>query len=115
MIYCDGSFHQGFTKQPYKYKDSTLYFRGGLITKAHLKYVNDRYNFANAENVILTGSSAGAMATYIWADHLKGLLTNPNTKYFPIVDSGIFLDPNFNREESDENDEVMNPVLNDQI
>jgi len=48
MIYCDGAFHQGYTKAPLKYKDAQLYFRGNLITKSHFKYIDTKYGFANA-------------------------------------------------------------------
>ena len=42
--------------------------------------------------MIITGSSAGGMAAYIWTDYLKTLLKNPATKYFSIPDSSIFFD-----------------------
>jgi hypothetical protein len=73
-LYCDGAFHQGYTKSPLKYKDSQLYFRGSLITKSHLKYLDTQYDFKKAERVVLTGSSAGGMATYMWADYIGSLL-----------------------------------------
>ena len=57
-----------------KYKDTQLYFRGGVITRSHLKYMDSRFPFANAKKVVLSGSSAGGMATYIWADHVKAML-----------------------------------------
>lgn len=84
ITYCDGSFHQGYSKTPIKYKDSSLFFRGGLNTKSHFKYIHNKVNFANSDNVIITGSSAGGVATFIWADYLKSLLPNPKTKFFSI-------------------------------
>ena len=74
FIYCDGSFHQGNSKDPVKYRDTQLYFRGAVNTRSHLKYLNERFPFANAKKVVLTGSSAGGMATYIWADYVKGMV-----------------------------------------
>jgi enterochelin esterase-like enzyme len=50
-----------------------------VITRSHLKYIDTKYNFAQAKKVVLTGSSAGGMASYIWADYIKTLLTNPAT------------------------------------
>lgn len=91
-MYCDGAFHQGNAKSPLKYKDSSLYFRGGAISRSHFKFIDSKYPFIQAERVVLTGSSAGGMATYIWADYLKALL-GANTKFYSIPDSGIFLNP----------------------
>lgn len=93
FVYCDGAFHQGNTKSPLKYKDTTLYFRGGPITRSHFKYLDNRFNFGNAKKIVLTGSSAGGIATYVWADYLKSLLTNPETQFFSIPDSSIFVNP----------------------
>ena len=73
-MYCDGAFHQGNNKDPLKYKETQIYFRGGVITRSHFKYLNSKFPFADANKVVLTGSSAGGMATYIWTDYVKGLL-----------------------------------------
>jgi hypothetical protein len=32
--YCDGSLHQGYAKEPIRYKDANLYFRGARITRS---------------------------------------------------------------------------------
>lgn len=93
MLYCDGAFHQGYVKQPYSYKDTKLYFRGAINTRAHFQYIHHLYNLSNAEKVVLSGSSAGGISTFIWVDYLKQFINNPMTKVFSIIDSGIFLDP----------------------
>lgn len=93
ILYCDGAFHQGNTKIPYSYKDAKLFFRGSVNTRSHFQYIHNRYNLSNAERVILSGSSAGGIATFIWADYLKNFIGNPQVKFYPIVDSGIFLNP----------------------
>jgi O-palmitoleoyl-L-serine hydrolase len=92
MIYCDGAFHQGNTKEPFSYKDTDLYFRGGLNTRAHFQYIHNRFNLTNADNVILSGSSAGGISTFIWVDYLKSFVGNSRVKIHSIIDSGIFLD-----------------------
>lgn len=74
FLYCDGAFHQGYSKNPIKYKDTSLYFRGAAITRSHFKYLDSQYSFKNAKKVVLTGSSAGGMATFAWADYLKTLM-----------------------------------------
>lgn len=93
MLYCDGAFHQGNTKEPYSYKDTKLYFRGAVNTRSHFQYIHNKYNLSNAERVVLSGSSAGGIATFIWAEYLQKFIGNPQVKFYSIIDSGIFLDP----------------------
>jgi hypothetical protein len=93
ILYCDGAFHQGMTKEPFSYKDTKLYFRGAVNTRSHFQYIQNRYDLKKAERVILSGSSAGGIATYIWADYIRGFISNSNVKVYSIIDSGIFLDP----------------------
>ena len=92
IIYCDGAFHQGYAKDSYKYKDTELYFRGALNTRAHIKYIDQRFELFRANRVVLSGSSAGGIATYLWADRVASIL-NPMTEFYSVPDSGIFLDP----------------------
>jgi dienelactone hydrolase len=54
--------------------------------------MNSRYPFQKAEKIVLTGSSAGGMATFIWADYVKAMV-GANTQFYSIPDSGIFLNP----------------------
>lgn len=39
---------------------------------------------------MLTGVSAGGIATFLWGEYLKSLLEKPNG-LFMVIDSGIFL------------------------
>lgn len=88
--YCDGSLHQGFNKAVIKYKDAELYFRGAVNTRSHFSYLLAKYNLAAAEKVLLTGSSAGAIATYLWTNYVRGLMDNADA-VFSVPDSGVFL------------------------
>jgi len=94
-MYCDGAFHQGNNKNAIQYKDRKLYFRGALNTRSHLKYIDQKYNLNGADKIVFTGSSAGGIATYLWVDYVRSLVSNPN-KVYGIVDSGIFVDPFIN-------------------
>lgn len=91
-VYCDGAFHQGNNKSPVQYKDSKLYFRGSVNTRSHLKYIDTKYNLSNAQRIIVSGSSAGGIATYIWLSYVKSLVPHADRVY-GIADSGIFYDP----------------------
>jgi len=90
IMYCDGSMHQGSNSDSFRYKDSELFFRGAVNTRAHLKYLLQDYNLAAATNVVLTGSSAGGIATALWINYVRSLLENPNAMV-SIPDSAVFL------------------------
>jgi len=93
MKYCDGSGHQGSRKDPVSYKDSKLYFRGKDVTIANLNAVDKIYGLFTGKvtNLILSGCSAGGLASYMWANYLFDKI-RPTTKYWVIPDSGMFLD-----------------------
>lgn len=46
-----------------------------------------------ASKVIITGGSAGAVASYLWGNYLLSLVKNPSAVY-NIPDSGIFINQN---------------------
>ena len=77
MIYCDGVFHQGNNKSPVQYKDKKLYFRGAVNTRSHFKWADNKYNLSQAERIVLTGSSAGAMAVTLYHQYLKDMVPHP--------------------------------------
>ena len=87
--YCDGAFHQGANEESIKYKDTELYFRGAYNTRSHFQYLVDNYNFKNAEKVVLTGSSAGGIASFLWNNYVRSLLVNPDA-LVAVPDSGVF-------------------------
>ena len=91
-MYCDGSFHQGNNKNSIKYKNRELFFRGALNTRSHIKWAHQKYNLTQASQIIVSGSSAGGIATYLWVDYVRTLVPNPKTVY-GVVDSGIFYNP----------------------
>jgi len=51
--------------------------------------VNNK-KLASAEKVLLTGASAGGIATYLWSNYVKRLLVNPQALY-TVPDSGVFM------------------------
>ena len=88
--YCDGALHQGNSKDPVKYKDMEMYFRGSVITRAHFDWINSKYNLKEADKVILTGQASGGIAVNIWSNYLKGYVKNEGRVY-PISDSGVYI------------------------
>lgn len=97
IMYCDGSFHQGNNKNSIKYKDTELYFRGAVNTRSHIKWAHDKYDLTKASKIVVSGSSAGGMATYLWVDYVRSLVPNPSTVY-GVADSGVFYDPLVNNQ-----------------
>eukprot|EP00178_Gracilaria_changii_P003236 TRINITY_DN14740_c0_g2_i1.p1 TRINITY_DN14740_c0_g2~~TRINITY_DN14740_c0_g2_i1.p1 ORF type:complete len:169 (-),score=2.36 TRINITY_DN14740_c0_g2_i1:110-616(-) len=87
--YCDGSLHQGNAKEPVQYKDTKLYFRGSVNTRSHFKWIDMTYGLKNASKIILTGMSAGGIATNSWSNYLKNYVGD-DSKVYSIADSGIF-------------------------
>jgi hypothetical protein len=87
---CDGALHQGYSKNPVKYKDRQLYFRGSVNTRSHLTYINSKYDLKSARKVVLTGMGDGAFAVNSWSNYVKNL-AGDSSKVYPIADSGIYL------------------------
>lgn len=61
--YCTGTGHQGYRKDPIKYKDTSLYFRGHNATIGVLNNLVSKHNFNFAQKVVVTGDG---FATYLW-------------------------------------------------
>jgi len=93
--YCDGNSFSGNRQNSIVVNGKPLYFRGKQIVDAVLKTLKDNYNLSSAKNAILTGCSAGGLATYLHADYVHNWLdknTTQKVKYGAIPISGFFLD-----------------------
>eukprot|EP01064_Diplonema_japonicum_P028022 TRINITY_DN421_c1_g1_i4.p1 TRINITY_DN421_c1_g1~~TRINITY_DN421_c1_g1_i4.p1 ORF type:complete len:449 (+),score=126.40 TRINITY_DN421_c1_g1_i4:34-1380(+) len=96
LTYCDGNSFTGNRDEPLVVKGKPLYFRGRRIIDAVLQTLIPM-GLWNAENVLLTGCSAGGLATYLHTDYVhQWLKTNvPPLKVFKAASiSGFFLDHN---------------------
>ncbi len=65
------------------WKGTDLYFRGFRILNLAVESVKSLGNFSE---VILTGCSAGGVATYLHADHVHNQF--PDTKFRALADAG---------------------------
>ena len=89
--YCDGSLHQGHRNNPIPYKGTKLYLRGASITRSHFKWIMNRYpNFKTADQIIITGVSAGGIGAFLWTNYVRNLVTNASV-VISIPDSSVFL------------------------
>ena len=72
LKYCDGTGHQGTRSNPLSYKGATLYFRGHNVTIGQLNSLDDEINlFSKVEKIIVSGGSAGGLATFVWTNYIK--------------------------------------------
>ena len=62
------------------------------MTTGQLNSLDKKYNlFSQATEIVVTGQSAGGLATFMWSNYIKNRALN-TTKVWAIPDSGIFLD-----------------------
>lgn len=64
-------------------------------TLAHFEYLNTKYNFFSASKIVLSGTSAGAMAALSWSNTVYKKMKNPDG-LLVIFDSGQFVSNFFN-------------------
>lgn len=89
VIYCDGSEHQGHRENPIPYKDKNLYFRGSRNTLEQFRYLDETLDFYNGDTIVMTGVSAGGMATFQWSNYL--MEHTKTSKVYAVPDSGYFI------------------------
>lgn len=94
FIYCDGTGHQGYIKEPMFLRDQDTYFRGTNNTIAHLNFVFSLLPPELTDTFVVNGCSAGGLATYTWLDTIADMIhaANPAAKVFGLPDSGFFID-----------------------
>lgn len=91
LPYTDGGSQTGDLTEPVKVGNSTIYYRGHRILNAMISALKARA-LNTATEVIVSGCSAGGLATFLHADEWGAAL--PNAKVTAMPDSGFFLDYN---------------------
>ena len=114
MRYCDGSSFTSDREEPLLVDPSKfncsghpcggdpkpIWFRGKAIFEALFEDLMTVQSMEMATDVILSGTSAGGVGTYIHADHVRTMLP-PTTKFAAVPDAGMFVNiPDFNGEMS---------------
>ncbi|KAJ4805015.1 Pectin acetylesterase [Rhynchospora pubera] len=87
--YCDGASFSGDVETT-EQKGSTFYFRGQRIWEAIMDDLVVK-GLASAKKALLTGCSAGGLATYIHCDDFKAFVPKADTVKC-MADGGFFLD-----------------------
>merc|ERR1719401_2583608 len=98
MVYCDGNSFSGDRDEPLIVrgldgKDKPLYFRGRRIVDAAIETLLGM-GLNKASTVLLTGCSAGGLATFLHADYVHDRLkaTVPTLQKYRVAPmSGFFL------------------------
>ena len=91
IYYCDGYSFSGYRDEPVEYNNQTLYFSGKRILEGNIAHLVSHRGLALGSHVLLSGHSAGGLATYIHCDYVKQFL-NPSATYGAVPDAGFFLD-----------------------
>jgi hypothetical protein len=87
LRYCDGA---SFAGEGYD-AASGLYFRGQRIFNAAVQYFLS-IGMASADQVLLTGTSAGALAVVLHCDQFSSFFAGRSTTVKCLSDAGFFLD-----------------------
>lgn len=90
MRYCDGGSFSGNNDTIAEYQGVTLYWRGKRIREAIAADLMANRGLDKATDVMVSGCSAGGLATYLHTDQWCDAL--PNAKCAGLPDSGFFLD-----------------------
>jgi hypothetical protein len=94
MRYCDGGSFSGNNESVTTYKGKPLYYRGKRNREAMYDALVESYNLGGATDAVISGCSAGGLATFIhtdqWCDALA--VDAPGIKCVGMPDSGFFLD-----------------------
>ncbi|EAS01086.2 pectinacetylesterase family protein (macronuclear) [Tetrahymena thermophila SB210] len=90
--YCDGHLYQG-SSEPINYKNMTMYFRGYDNMVELFNSLSDNFGLKQSSTVVLSGGSAGGVATLYWTKYLRNFL-NPKIKVLAAPDSSFYPDIN---------------------
>jgi uncharacterized protein (DUF779 family) len=90
--YCDGGSYAGDTTVQYE-KDKVLHFRGRQNREETIRQLL-KMGMAGAEEVLVSGCSAGGLAVYLGLDAVAGMIHQANSSIIVrgMSDSGFFLD-----------------------
>ena len=95
LAYCDGGSFSGDRETPLVTDSgATLHFRGAAILRAVQEtLLGPAYGLAEASDVVISGCSAGGLATYMQCDRCaERLAQHGSPKVRCLSDSGLFLD-----------------------
>ena len=102
--YCDGNTFAGDRDGPVYVNNRPLYFRGKKIKERVLESLVEKTHFYDAENIIVTGCSAGGLSSLIQVDSIAdwaqiNLRNGSKVDVASVPISGYFIDtPNIHKD-----------------
>jgi hypothetical protein len=91
LKYCDGGSFSGNNETATVYQGNNLYFRGFRNLKAIFEDLSSNHGLNVATDVVVSGCSAGGLATYLHVDWWRERLPQ-KAHVVGMPDSGFFLD-----------------------
>lgn len=91
LRYCDGGSFSGLNDSITQHDGVELYFRGRAILEAMQQSLLSK-GLNVATDVVISGCSAGGLATYLHVDNWAKLLSPRGIRVVGMPDSGFFLD-----------------------
>ena len=91
LPYTDGGSQVGDLNAPVKIGAHTVFYRGARIRRAASAWLLANTELSSATDVVITGGSAGALATFLHADEWRAELPSGAT-VVAVPDSGFFRD-----------------------
>jgi len=91
FAYCDGASFTGTADDPIEVEGDKIYFRGLHNLEATIEDLIKKHGLNKATQVLLSGCSAGGLASLIHADRIAELLPNTVQRYKVVPMSGFFL------------------------
>jgi len=95
LRYCDGASLSGDKEAPANVSGTILHYRGRAILDAEIKSLLFARGMNKATDVVVSGCSAGGLATFLHCDHWADAITEATkgaAKVACMPDSGFFLD-----------------------
>ena len=96
LPYLDGSSQTSDVAGPITVGKRTIFYRGARIHRATVETLLAVEGLSAATDVVLSGGSAGGLATFLHADSWRGAIraASPGAKVVAVPDSGFFLNYN---------------------
>ena len=91
LWYCDGASFSGDADAPNTKTGTKLYFRGKRVLDALLDTLLTEHDLDSAEEVLVSGGSAGGLAAFLHADYVRTKMPSTVQKFKASPVSGFFL------------------------
>lgn len=93
LAYCDGTSQTSDRADPVVVGGQTIHFRGRALLDAHIFELEREHKFlSTASEVIISGTSAGGMSTYIQSSFIESQLKAPGARLVAVPDAGWWWD-----------------------